>query len=108
MRRGFARVPAITAVLIAFASTVVERSHATVHVDQKLVEWVRHPTTGTVRAVVQVREGAVGDVTARLRTLRADPRALSFSPGLLIAQLTPDAVYQLALDRDVIGLLSKQ
>jgi hypothetical protein len=105
-RRGFARVPAVCAVLLAFASVAVERSQATVHVDQPLAEWMQHPTSATVRAVVHVREGAVGEVTARLRTLRVEARAVPLSAGVLIAQLTPDALSALALDRDVIGLLS--
>jgi hypothetical protein len=68
-RRGFARAPAVCAVLLAFASVAVERSQATVHVDQTRADWRLPPTSATVRALVHEREHAGEHATIRLRPL---------------------------------------
>jgi hypothetical protein len=74
MRPGFARIPAISAVLIAIAHQFAGAPHATTPVDVLRADWARHPASSTVRAIVHVRESAVDGLTARFERLRAQAR----------------------------------
>ena len=89
MRPGFARVPAISAVLIAIAHQFAGAPHATIPVDVLRADWARHPGTSTVRALVHVRESAVDGLTTRFERLRAQARPAPCAAGFAASSDAP-------------------
>src|SRR6185295_10061144 len=67
-------------------------------------DWVHHPTSATVRALIQVRPGAALRVRERVAQLATGSLAASTTPDLFIAELSPAALRAAARDRDVARL----
>jgi serine protease AprX len=88
--------------LLAVAScTLSPTPSASSKLDRALRDWARHPTTASVRVLVQARPGVGARVLDHLRQAIAGSVTPSTAPDLLVAELSTAALRNTASDADV-------
>jgi subtilisin family serine protease len=97
-------VIALTALSCAGCSHLTPLHRATL--DRALTEWAAHPTTSTVRVLIQTRVDAASSMRERLMRYGATSVASASHPGLFTSDVTPGALDAVTTDRDVLHLSS--